>query len=434
MNELGSIAPAPDRSGDERWALVQRVVSSRNFHKSARQREFLLYIAECALANRLENVTEQSIGCRVFERPQGYDPAEDNIVRVAARQLRIKLREYFETEGHSEALTIEVPKGGYVPVFHHREGNSPPAAPVVSEAMSGARSRRFLPLWALGLLIAFVLPLAWLWQENQALRRELRTKLPVPNPLVSALKGSPSNRLTIVIADSTFGILVNNLGKTISLEDYTARRFPALPDSGRWAGAQDFFNRLLQNRLTSIADAELASRIVRSASEHHVDVRLRHARDLIVRDFHSDNVVIIGGPRTNPWTQLLEQTLNFQFEIDPHTNLREIVNHSPRPGENPRYSDGSPKVGVSYARVAVVPNLGKSGRVFLIGGTKMAATEAAGDFILAPAALGPIQKSLQAPDLSGLESFELLLEISQLDGTPRQTRLLSWRVGHPQER
>lgn len=432
LNTLGSAAQKPENASDERWALVQRVVSSRIFHKSARQREFLLYIAQCLVTNRLDDITEQAIGRHVFGRTAGYEPSEDNIVRVAARQLRIKLREYFDTEGEAETLIVEIPKGGYVPVFHPREAAVQNVAVPAPVATTSARSHIWR--WSLGaVLAALVAGCGFLWLQNRELKRELRAKEAAPNALMSAVRGTASQRLTVVLADSTFGILVNTLGRNTSLDDYVARRFPEFPEVGNWAGARDFFNRLLQNKLTSIADAELASRIVRSAGEHHVDARLRQARDVIVRDFHSDNLVIIGGPRTNPWTQLLESSLNFRFEIAPQTSLREIVNQAPRAGENRRYSDESPGPGTSYARVAVVPNLAKSGKVILIGGTKTAATEAAGDYVLSPSALGGIASALGTADLSQLESFELLLESSQLAGTPSQTKLLSWRAGKARE-
>ena len=37
-------------------------------------------------------------------------------MRGAARQLRLKLKEYFDDEGRTESLVIDIPKGGYVPV------------------------------------------------------------------------------------------------------------------------------------------------------------------------------------------------------------------------------------------------------------------------------------------------------------------------------
>ena len=57
----------------------------------------------------------------VYDRPADYNPKIDPIVRNDARRLRTKLREYYETEGSSDPILIEIPKGSYLPVFHERE-------------------------------------------------------------------------------------------------------------------------------------------------------------------------------------------------------------------------------------------------------------------------------------------------------------------------
>jgi TolB-like protein len=45
----------------------------------------------------------------------------DPIVRVQARRLRAKLDEYYAGEGGGDSLIIQIPKGGYVPVFETRQ-------------------------------------------------------------------------------------------------------------------------------------------------------------------------------------------------------------------------------------------------------------------------------------------------------------------------
>ncbi|HXP10956.1 MAG TPA: hypothetical protein VN828_20795, partial [Acidobacteriaceae bacterium] len=102
-------------------------MASNLFRGSLRLREFLLYIANCALTESPEAATEQQIGVHVFQRAPGYNSSEDSIVRTHARLLRQKLAEYFSTEGAAEPLIIEVPKGHYLPIFRARESEAPPA-------------------------------------------------------------------------------------------------------------------------------------------------------------------------------------------------------------------------------------------------------------------------------------------------------------------
>ena len=101
--------------------LIERVLASNQFRSSLRLREFLLYIADCALKELPEAATEQQIGVHVFHRLPGYNSSEDSIVRTHARLLRQKLLEYFATEGVSEPTIVEVPKGHYLPIFRLRQ-------------------------------------------------------------------------------------------------------------------------------------------------------------------------------------------------------------------------------------------------------------------------------------------------------------------------
>src|SRR2546427_7032962 len=108
---------ADDLLADERWRLVERIVSSQPFQKSARLRDLLLYISERTIHGHAHDLTEQHIGKSLYHKPSDYSPLEDSSVRVHARQLRLKLHEYFNEEGRNEPLILDIPKGSYAPVF-----------------------------------------------------------------------------------------------------------------------------------------------------------------------------------------------------------------------------------------------------------------------------------------------------------------------------
>ena len=80
-----------------------------------------MYVCRCALENRIDEISEQRIGERVFERGAGYNPNEDNIVRSQARLLRRKLDDYFASRGEQEPVILRIPKGGYAPEFVERQ-------------------------------------------------------------------------------------------------------------------------------------------------------------------------------------------------------------------------------------------------------------------------------------------------------------------------
>jgi len=91
---------------DERWALVQRVASSRRLLKAQQLREILLYLSRRVLTDNPSAIGEQEIGCKVLGRRPDFNPNEDNIVRVQVRHLRKKLDEYFSSEGLAEPIVL----------------------------------------------------------------------------------------------------------------------------------------------------------------------------------------------------------------------------------------------------------------------------------------------------------------------------------------
>src|ERR1700761_377273 len=102
---------------DRRWQLALRIAASGSLGRSGLLSDFLLYIVDRSIRGRTDEITEQRIGVTVFSRAEDYDPNDDNIVRSYARKLRKRIDEYFATEGREETLRLEIPRGGYAPIF-----------------------------------------------------------------------------------------------------------------------------------------------------------------------------------------------------------------------------------------------------------------------------------------------------------------------------
>ncbi len=106
---------------DPRWQLAKRIAASGSLGRSRLLADFLLYIVDRHIRDLADEITEQQIGYLVFGRAEGYDSNEDNIVRSYARSLRKRIKEYFASEGKQEPLRLEIPRGGYAPVFSSRQ-------------------------------------------------------------------------------------------------------------------------------------------------------------------------------------------------------------------------------------------------------------------------------------------------------------------------
>jgi TolB-like protein/Tfp pilus assembly protein PilF len=118
-------APNVDEPAVVREHLA-RILASRAFHQGDRLKRFLSFIVSEAIDGHRNELKEYVVGVQVFGKEASFDPRTDPIVRVQARRLRAKLGQYYREEGRSDALIVDLPKGGYAPVFTRREAPAPP--------------------------------------------------------------------------------------------------------------------------------------------------------------------------------------------------------------------------------------------------------------------------------------------------------------------
>jgi tetratricopeptide (TPR) repeat protein len=104
---------------------LQRILASSPFLNSRRASQFLRFVVDRTLAGE-DGIKEYLIGIEVFERSQDYDPKDDPVVRIEAGRLRKKLAEFYAGPGSDDPIVIELPKGGYVPVFRERPAGAGP--------------------------------------------------------------------------------------------------------------------------------------------------------------------------------------------------------------------------------------------------------------------------------------------------------------------
>ena len=197
---------------ESRQGLVNRVVLSVTFEKSPRLRAFFLHVCRCALEDKPEEATEQQIGINVYERPPGYNPNEDNIVRSQARVLRLKLEHHFANEGKNESVVITIPKGQYLPTFETRVVDTPRQLESIAVNEVDKKTPRLKTILSAAaiLLIAILVPSAILL---------FRSKSPVP-PRAAESPGPLAPAATVPMAS---GPLENRRPPTAAHESAEVR-------------------------------------------------------------------------------------------------------------------------------------------------------------------------------------------------------------------
>jgi hypothetical protein len=151
------------------------------------------------------------------------------------------------------------------------------------------------------------------------------------------------------------------------------------------------------------------------------NLHLYNAREYIPSLLTQDNVVLLGGPLSNPWMQLFESRLNFTEALY-SDHFSPVSNHSPVNGEQAIYT---PTDTVQYSVVAYLPNPGNGRKILLIQGTSSEATEAGAEFLLSEEQLSGFRTRLH---VTGFPYFEVLLKTSQVTGTPLTTTIEAYRT------
>ena len=114
-------------SAEQIRSQLTKVLESKIFVQSERLRRFLRLTVERTLAGKTDQIKEYALGRDVFDRGRDFDPRVDSIVRVEARRLRRKMREYYQETGLGDPILIEFRQGSYVPVFGYARAATGPA-------------------------------------------------------------------------------------------------------------------------------------------------------------------------------------------------------------------------------------------------------------------------------------------------------------------
>jgi TolB-like protein len=231
---------------------LERIVSSSGFSRNPRLSRFLRFLVEGQLEGRNGELKEAVIAVEVFHRRPDYDPKQDSIVRTEAGRLRARLAEYYIAEGTADAVVIELPKGGYIPVFRQR---------LVTRDAPPTRIRRRWAVSASTLVLLTAAAGGW-WAIH-------RQRAPIPIAVL------PLESLSQASADAYFadGLTDEIIRNLSAIEGLAVRSrtsvftFKNRPRNVREAGSQ------LQ------ADYLLEGSVLRAGQQLRINARLIRVRD-----------------------------------------------------------------------------------------------------------------------------------------------------------
>jgi hypothetical protein len=111
------VTSEPPVSDLEKRESLEAALSSATFARSAQLRALLRYICEREMAGQTQELTEYQIAVDVLGRRKTVDLSDDASVRNRAYELRQRLEKYYTSEQPHAAVRIEIPRGGYAPLY-----------------------------------------------------------------------------------------------------------------------------------------------------------------------------------------------------------------------------------------------------------------------------------------------------------------------------
>jgi hypothetical protein len=429
---------------------LQELIDGAAFKGSHRSGQFLRYIVEQAIAGHFESLKERVIGVELFGRSPSYDTGDDAIVRVTASDVRRRLLQHYGKYGATSEFRLILPLGSYIPEIirrprtkvdlyepdagqHHkskaaRQGPLNVTSSADPTADAPSRMRSGIPWLRLGFVLTalnLVVAVAMFWAAH------VSKPATVPTAVLpwSAFFSSP-NTTHLITSDPNIAEIQGFTGGQISVSDYANHNY--IPEPNKLTPEINRFCRvILRGDKAAAVDTVIAVNIAQIAQASSRKIKVHAARNIQLSDLKTDdNFIFLGSPRSDPWSALFSDQLDFRFVFDKDSEQEIIRNARPRPQELPSYVPTAPgwATGQSFALIAFVKNPDQNGHVLLLAGENREGTEAAGRLVTDLARISEVLQKCGVPPSGPLQHFELLLQLNMMAGSPNNVDVVACHI------
>ena len=404
--------------------LLARILKSRQFATAGRKQKFLEVVCESYLNGNAGELTEVSLAFDVFGRDTSYDPSQDPSVRVCAHEVRKKLAAYFALEGAEESIILEIPAGGYRPIFLKRPSPLQKAEltpeltkAAVAEPISTQTGRKLAwvaAFLACSLVSALVgasvagrrsvasVAADSIWQSFFADRDPSLAVVSNPPVFQFLYESDPVHQKTdaIPLTDEQISKIEESTGK----DAHRLRFLVPAPDD-----------------YTGLGEALSLAQITRFFARSGKGLVAKQSRTTSTEDLKTHHVILIGGPLVNAWAResdALDFDLNGNF----------VLNRKPHPGEQREYritvdqSTGEPLN--DWAVVSLLPGMLPGKQMLTLMGIRGEGCQGAAEFVTDDDYLALLQQKM--PRGGGASRyFQALLRVEIKNHIPTSTSLVA---------
>ncbi|MBI4893277.1 MAG: hypothetical protein HY821_21825 [Acidobacteria bacterium] len=406
-----AVSPQRCISSEELLSLLERVLASPYFASAGRKKRFLSVVVDYHLNGRSDELSESVLVCELFGEEVRRKPADPSRVRVCAHEVRKRLKSYFENEGASESLLIEIPVGAYRPVFLERPRETPveEAAPD-AVAPVGARRRSWIWL-ALALLAAA--------GSGWYLRSVQQAIVSSPPSFWAPFLSGPGSVMVVVSNPPLFQFLYSSdpVGSKRELLRLSPDQVASLEKTLEPDAHREPYLVLSAQEYTGMGEAQGLMHLTRFFDRYRQDVIVKQSRTAGTEDAKSHNMVIVGGPLSNQWSRTADS-----LEFDLSQNY--VLNRKPLPGEEKEYRVSvdplSGKPATDWSVVSLIPGIAPGRVVMMLAGIRSQGCQAAAEFVTNRQSSLLLQQRVRA---SGSAYFQALLRVEVKDWVPAKITL-----------
>ena len=256
--------------GEQREEL-ERVLHSAQFRRAPKLQRFLALVCQYHFENRPHEINEYLIATEAFGKGADFDPGQDSLVRVQAREARRRLREYYQNEGKKAAVILDIPVGSYAPVFVPAGG----AAPVPRRPTWTA-----VTIAALGCAVVLLSARLWFVASHPVPAQAAGTA----SPMVAHLwnRFLDSDVATVLVLSNP------DVGECADTPPPGAPKETPCPDE-----------------YTGMGEAVAVNLISGMFQSRHKPLLVKQSRMVTEDDVKRYNLILLGGKRVNAWTARL---------------------------------------------------------------------------------------------------------------------------------
>jgi hypothetical protein len=416
-----AVTPTSAASPEQFFQQVDQITKSHSLRGSESLCKLLQYLAKQAIYHPDAPLKEYQIATEVYGRHADFDPQSDSTIRVQAGRLRLKLAEYYATEGAMDPIVVKIPKGSYHPVFEPRQVEPKPQAVPPKEVPVFLPPVEVVPVqWRIAvvtllvcLIVLLVVLGSMLWSRRSDAQTGVRAAQPTASPLAEFWRPFTS------VAEQPWVIFSN-------------AAFVGRPETGmRYYNSRQDSKASVYDHYTGVGEVLAVHSLDQVFARLGREIRVKRGSLFSLDDANSANLIFVGSPSENLSLLDIPGTEEFVFqrvESGARKGDLSIVIRHPKPGEASSYlaSPSSVPMTEDYAVVGLVPGLGPGRFVMILAGTTTFGTQGAVEFVSRQDSVEKLLREIPGSSTE-IKPFEALVRVKITRGVPLETELVAVR-------